>query len=430
MTPLVDLVSEYLGLVRWVDEDLAGPNDARLVRSLCEAAGTDALASEPEALHSGGSEPTADAAVSAALGEAAERYALRLYPSDLPLATADELPGGAALERFTLFHDEQLRAPGFPFRRLDRASRVRWARATSLTTGERVFVPAQLVWLQPTPPAGETPVGFATSSGTACAETATEATLRAALELIERDAFMITWYNRLSLDRLSWADDPDSAAYAEERFEPTGLTYAAVDLSVFLGVPTVLGVVRGPSGEPPLGTGAASAATIGSAWRKALGEAFGVRASASLFASQALARRPDFGVDFENVLTFADHVHLYAFDGAVDRCAFLDSSGRARGLTTVDPLPGSTAAEQLAGLAARLRRGTVDVFVVDITPVDLRELGVCVVRAVSPDLCPLDVVHRFRFLGPARLRTAPVASGLRSRPSSFAELNPDPHPFP
>ena len=430
MTRLLGLVSEHLGLVRWVDEDLAGPHDARLVRTLCEAAASEDSSDGPEPLYAGAAEPTRAASVAATLGEAAERYALRHYPGELPLATADELPGSATPERFTLFHPEQRRAPGFPFRRFDRTSRVRWIEATSVTSGERVFVPAQLVWLQARRPTGETPIGFATSSGTACAETEPEATLRAVLELIERDAFMITWYNRLSLDRLSCADDRDAVAYAAERFDPTGLTYAAVDLSIFLGVPTVLGVVRGPSGEPPLGIGAASAPTLSGAWRKALGEAFSVRTSASLMAASSASTRADFGADFEKVLTFEDHVHLYAFEDMVSRCAFLDSSRHERSVTMVDSLRGRSAAERLAGLAQRLRRASVDVFVVDITPIDLRELGVWVVRAVSPDLCPLDVVHRFRFLGPARLRTAPVECGLRARPCSFAELNPDPHPFP
>jgi ribosomal protein S12 methylthiotransferase accessory factor len=370
------------------------------------------------------------AAVAAALGEAAERYALLQYPTDLPPVTADDLPGSAEPERFQLFHRHQHRIPGFPFRRFDRTSRVRWVRATSIVSGERVFVPAQLVFLQATPPVGETPIGFATSSGTACGDTEGEATLRATLELIERDAFMITWYNRLSLHRLSWAEDEVAAAYATERFDPTGLTYAAVDLSVFLGVPTVLGVVRGPSAEAPIGIGAASAATVSTAWRKALGEAFSVRTSAGLLVSSRSATRPDFGCHFEEVLTFEDHVHLYAFDETLDRCAFLDSSRRVRSMATIDSLPGTTVTEQLAGLAQRIRRASVDVFVVDITPVDLRELGVTVMRAVSPDLCPLDVVHRFRFLGPARLRTAPVAAGLFAHPLCVAELNPDPHPFP
>jgi ribosomal protein S12 methylthiotransferase accessory factor len=430
VTRLLELVSEYLGVVRWVDEDLAGPSDARLVRTLCEVVESKGSHAGREALHAGAAEPTQAAAVAATLGEAAERYALLQYPAELPLATADELPGAAEPERFTPFHRRQLRTPGFPFRRFDRTSRVRWVEATMISSGERVFVPAQLVWLQAEPPPNETPIGFATSSGTASAETRAEATLRATLELIERDAFMITWSNRLSLDRLSWANDPDAAAYAAERFDPTGLTYAAVDLSAFLGVPSVLGVVRGPRGEAPLGIGAASASTARRAWRKALGEAFSVRTSASLFVSSCASARPDFGPDYESVRTFEDHVHLYAFDDTIGRCAFLDSSDRVRSLTTVESLPGVTAVEQLAALAEHLRRRRIDVFVVDITPLDLRELGICVMRAVSPDLCPLDVVHRVRFLGPARLRTAPVESGMRAHPRSFAELNPDPHPFP
>jgi hypothetical protein len=49
---------------------------------------------------------------------------------------------------------------------------------------------------------------------------------------------------------------------------------------------------------------------------------------------------------------------------------------------------------------------------------------------LSPQLCPLDVIHLARFLGPRRLFHAAHELGLRGEPLTLETVNHDPHPFP
>ena len=93
-------------------------------------------------------------------------------------------------------------------------------------------------------------------------------------------------------------------------FVPAGLTYSAVDLSAFHGVPSVLGVVRAPSGFPgALGVGAGTAPTVERAWFKALAEAFAARSAG---AKLALLEPRAYGPQGEGVGTFEDHIRYYA----------------------------------------------------------------------------------------------------------------------
>ena len=92
------------------------------------------------------------------------------------------------------------------------------------------------------------PIGYATSSGAACGETSAVTTERGLCELLERDAFMIVWTARLSMPLLDWKAEPALVALDRRFFAATGLAYAAVDLSAFHEVPSVLGVVRAPPG--------------------------------------------------------------------------------------------------------------------------------------------------------------------------------------
>lgn len=425
MSALAALHSPLVGLITEVDEQLAAPDDARLVHVLATAS-----ADGPEG---GGAGYAAlrEVARNAALGEVVERYAAARVPhEELVLASAAEL-GDAAVDpqRFALFAAEQYARDGFPFAPFNRTTRIRWTAGRSLADGRPVYVPAQLVylpWRQRVP--GEAAFGYSTSSGLACATDEPTATLGALLELVERDAFMIVWNARLSLPRLVERPAGELTSFVERYLDPTLLRHRLVDLSAFLDVPVVLACVRaGARGPGELGVGAAAAADPVTAARKALAEAYAVRSAAGRLSRLGPRRfRPDFG----DVTTFDDHVHVYADPRRAAATRFLDSSRKRRALSDVRPLEGSNDRDRLASLVRRLDAAGLEAYAVDVSPPDIRAAGLNVVRAVVPELCPLDVRHDARFLGARRLRDEPARLGLTPRPLRYDELNPDPHPFP
>jgi ribosomal protein S12 methylthiotransferase accessory factor len=290
-------------------------------------------------------------------------------------------------------------------------------------------VPAQLAYL-PLPRAngGETLIGYATSSGVACAPTPEEAILSGLFELIERDAFMLAWSNRLSLPRLDWSRDPELAALDQRYFAPSGLRYSAVDLSVFFGVPAALGVVHGTPGElGALGVGAGCGATVAVAWRKALAEAFDVRAHVrdALYEDPSLLGRPA-----EEIGSFDDHIFFYGDAERARAAAFLDASTERRATPDVESVAGDDVLTLIEAVVARLAAKGVSAYAVDVTSPDVAEAGLSVMRVVCPQLCALDVVDKARFLGGRRLYHAAFEAGLAPQPLDLADLNPDPHPFP
>ncbi len=432
---LETLQSPYTGIVRSAHELLAAPDDARLVNVGCEiAAGSGLLGASLSHLDggSGGSHVHAEAARAAALGEAAERYSATYLPEpEFVLASAEELGAEAAdPERFALFREDQYAGDGFPFSPFGRSTPVRWVRGVSLTDRRPAYLPVQLVYLSWASLApGETWIGYSTSSGLACGATFAEAVLSGLLELVERDAFMLTWYNRLSLPRLDWRPDRALVELERRHFAPTRLRYEVVDLSVFLGVPTALGVVHGgPADVAALGVGAGSAATIQEAWRKALAEAFSVRAWAR---SLRLAEpKRTFRTDFRDVETFSDHILFYACQENARHAAFLDSSEERRDVREVPALEGASATELIGAIAARLGARGIEAYAVDVTSPDVRQAGLSVAKVLAPELCPLDVAYQARFLGGRRLYAAGWELGLRRAPLAPEDVNPYPHPFP
>jgi ribosomal protein S12 methylthiotransferase accessory factor len=430
MTGLASLVSPYVGLVRSVDERLIGTADARLPTYTAELATDERLLGAPLE-HVGalcGMGPDPSAAVDAVLGEAAERYSLCYLPHErIVEATADELgPAAVAPERFALFSEAQHAQAGFPFVPFTSATRVCWVEGRHVSSGAFAWIPAELVFLADPVRDGEGRIGYATSSGAACAPTEPEAVLGGLLELCERDAFAITWAARLSLPLLDWSAHAGLAAFDRRYFAPSGLDYAAVDLSRFHALPSVLAVVRAPaSAGAALGVGAGTAPTIERAWWKALSEAFGTRAAARSLLDQA----PVFAPDGRNVRTFDDHIAFHAAEERGAISSFLDASNERVDVSTIPPLHGGVA-EQICAVAARIEAAGATAYAIDVTAPDVRSLGLHVVKTVVPGLCMLDVPHPGRFLGGARLRTVPVELGYAARPLAESELNPYPHPFP
>lgn len=413
--------SRYVGIVAHADALLAAPDDSRLTHVV-------ALGPAPaDDLDGGGAGYAADpaAARAAAIGEAIERYAAAEPPAGLPLARACELDGAVDPERFALFAPDQYRRASFPFVPFTRRTRVRWTEGRSLADGARVFLPAQLVYLRWDALAdGEEPIGYSTSSGLACDGSFEEAALAGLLELVERDAFMLAWRARLSLPLLEISSVPELVAWERRYLAASRLRLDVVDLSVVHDVPTALAVVRDAAGS--LAAGAAAAPDPAGAYRKAVAEAYASHGAARRMRSAA----PRFRDDFSDVVSFGDHIRVYAEPANAARADFLTASPARRPIRDVKPLEGQDTTEQLEALVARLVACGIEPYAVDATTPDVAELGLHVVRAVAPELCPLDVRQDACFLGGERLRTAPAALGLRARPLRISELNLDPHPFP
>ncbi len=422
---------------------MVSPDEGRLCYFACEvlcaygATGElESLLDRPleQRLFGSGRHRTRSVARAAALGEGLERYSATFLPlENLFYSDAGSLPGEVIEPtRFAFFHETQLADPEFAYSSFTSETCLRWTRAWELPGWTPTLVPAQLAFgapsifsLEPR----EIPLADITSNGLACAPTREEAILTALLELLERDAFMITWNNRLSLPLLDWTRDNEMCAIEERYFHSSSIEYSVVDLSVFHGIPTMLAVARGGPDDPScLSLGAGAGITVRGAWEKALSEALGGRGFAKRTHPEDLKRA--FAQNFCDIITFNDHIAYYSNPERAGATRFLDGSDERRDVRDVSGLEGATPSALVSVIATRLRERGIGTFVADVTAPDVRDGGLHVYRAISPELCPLDVGHSRRFLGVERLYTAPEELGLAASRPTVEELNHLPHPFP
>ncbi len=136
---------------------------------------------------------TQSAALASAVGEALERYAAAKWPiSDLVLASYADLSQVAFDPRWLcLYRPEQYERVGFPYQPFHANKPIHWILGHWLDSHEAVYLPAFAVFLN-SEWSGEALCQM-TSNGLAAAASVEDANAQAALELYERDSFLLSW---------------------------------------------------------------------------------------------------------------------------------------------------------------------------------------------------------------------------------------------
>jgi oxazoline/thiazoline synthase len=273
---------------------------------------------------------------------------------------------------------------------------VEWTQAWSITYDEPRLLPTAYCFMGYALPEDHR-FCRADSNGCAAGNEPEEAILQGLLELVERDAVALWWYNRLHRPRIDLAGVRSSyVAGAVEAYAAMGRAVWALDLTTDLGIPAIaaLSCSQKDEREVAFGFGAHLDAEI------ALGRALGELTQMTI-ALRAARREADLERWLAEVTT------------ATDTWLAPDEQ------TPLAPVSatGDLAADIRAGVDALARAGH-ETLVVDLTLPDVR---VPVVKVVAPGLR-----HFWPRFGPGRLYDVPVALGWLEQPTPETDLNPFP----
>jgi thiazole/oxazole-forming peptide maturase SagD family component len=345
--------------------------------------------------------------------EGAERYSAQWFGTEATIPrSAAEVGAAAVLPREILLVSEQQyrsrqewnrKFPGnndIPTRCAVEQTQEWILPAPVLSTSKR-WLPAELSFLGY---GANSPGGLsADSSGVAAGSSATDAAVRAFLELVERDAVAIWWYNRL---RRPWVDpallcEPLVAAY-EEWAHGRRRTLRLLDLTHDLGIPVVAALscsaVNG--GELALGFGVAP--SIAAAARHAVGEL------AQFEINVAFIRERHNTQGAAGVAPEATSLLHWVATASVEDFPFLKASSGS----PIIPISARVSLMTCHDLCAR--KG-LEFLALELTRASC---GVPVVRVFVPGLRP-----KWARLAAGRLYDVPVLMGWLPKPLLEAELN-------
>ena len=424
------LVSPITGVVTWLNRATdeadgwlhvhwAGDNHALRSRSLSSLRRS--LRSK-----SAGKGSTQQQSEASALCEAIERYSGAFHGDEIrcrrSLEDFEKAGGSDAIHPndVQLFSDRQLddaeriNARGHPYNfvppRLDPHAEIDWSPVWSLTQGRHRYVPTSILYGMAD--AGGDGSGLkADSNGCAAGNTLEEAILQAFLELAERDAFAIWWYNRLRLPEVDLSSfDDEYLATARAYYGRHEREMWVLDATGDFGIPVFVALSRrtGDGAEEILyGAGAHTDPHIAA-----------LRAVCELnqglhWASGPARRGRGHAVDDPTTRRWlqtgrlADHPWLAPAAGAAPR-------GRPD-----YPVPDTAdAREGLEHCRALVEARGMEFLVLDQTRPDI---GMPVARVVVPGMR-----HFWARFAPGRLFDVPVSMGWRESPLSEDQMNPVP----
>jgi oxazoline/thiazoline synthase len=321
-----------------------------------------------------------------------------IHPNDVLLFSEAQYRRGEAR---TADPDEVAPTPA-PF---DPAAKIEWSPVWSLRDGRFRYVPTSLLYFFHRGPGYQ---HHADSNGCAAGNTLAEAIVQGFLELVERDAYAIWWYNRLQRPEVDLGQFHDP--YIRElkmQLAETGHRLWVLDATSDLGIPTFVTIAHWMQNEQELvefGSGAHFDSRVAA-----------LRAMTELnqFLSIGLM-----GARNQNPLDQASNQKSNAEGPPSFRLEdhpYLAPSGAVRP-DLGSKFGGLDAREQVTACVNLAKRAGLDFLVLDQTRPDIE---VPVVRVIVPGLR-----HFYRRFAPGRLYDVPVKLGWQDRPLSEDELNP------
>lgn len=370
----------------------------------------------------------------ASIGECVERYSALVFnaqqflhwdafdnlneeaipPSDFALASTEELAQFQSLREFSS------------------SKPIGWLKGATWPDNRDVYVPALFVPLRYRARSVDECVSPPhTSTGLAAGIDRSQLLQSGICECVERDAFMITYLNRLHVPELdlSTLPSPRFRRLLSMSGENEGIRIRAWNITSDIEIPTVLVAIIDQTGLGPAFTcGAASHPIASESATKALVEALQTR----LWLSRTIMPKyadQSFDSIYESVNDVDDHAALSTRPQYLSYLSWLLQDRKKESIESLNGLAISTIDDaQSYCLDAVQRVGLIPISV-DVTCPEAKLANYLVCRVLIPGL-QLMWFGKFRGLGGTRVYDVPVKLGYYSKPLAESQLNPHPHPFP
>lgn len=423
------LISPVTGVIKEIGRDRRGPAFFNSFRSgpnlaVGRAANLRGLKSALR-LENGGKGTTALDAEVGAMCEALERHCGSFHGDEERARDSMHALGDQALHPNSslLYHERQYTGrttwnPAHsPFQFVcapfDEHAVMDWSPVWSLTQGRHRLLPTSLLYFGA--PAQRGPLYVrADSNGNAAGSSLEDAVLQGLLEVVERDAVALWWYNRTRVPAVD-LDSFDDAWVNELRevYAGLGRQVWVLDVTSDLRVPTMVALSRrtnDPREVIMFGFGSHVDPKV--ALRRALAE------MNQLMPAMVDAGRggPDERLGCED----DPDATLWFQHATVANQPYLlpNPSVRPRTPTDFRYTPRPDLADDIDGIKRRLDELGMELLVLDQTRPDI---GLPVVKIIVPGMR-----HFWARFAPGRLYDVPVKLGLRSEPTPYEELNPIP----
>jgi ribosomal protein S12 methylthiotransferase accessory factor len=279
------------------------------------------------------------------------------------------------------------------------------------------------------------------SNGCALGNCREEAIFHGMLEVIERDAFLLTWYAQLKAPHLDLdsLEDPGIRLLIQHLEHQSGYRIRALNITADHAVPCLclLGVdEQDRAGKPKAFVAAGSHPHPEQALLKALREFAMFLAFPRRLDAENRKQALQMLADANQVQKMEHHPLVYYLPEAFERLRFLYQPTQRQSFQEAfrdfyaAPPERMDLREDLEALLNYYLKDERDVIVVDQTAPEHQPCGLHCVKVLIPGMLPMTFgQNNRRVTGFERLHQLPFTLGYQDHPLTTAEINPHPHPF-
>jgi len=342
-------------------------------------------------------------AMTSCLAEALERYCMSYIPdSEIIVKKNKEIDPAHMFDDFSLYNDEQYNETALflnPYK-----ERIEWTKIYSIKDNNFMFWPASLIYL---PFDLNKPVAETTSTGMAAGFTIEECIKSGLLELIERDALMINFMQRLNppeidINTIGGLNKKLIRKINEEYSIKIYKLYSDINVPIYLSV-----IYKDEKKQKHYGIGACSSLNSDYAISKSLKECL----FTYFYSLNIMNVRQK---DSNKIKTLYEHFLYYQGDN-FNKLLF-DSRKEKYKKEEI----------KFEDILRDLEKNGIKVFYKELTTDDIKETGIKVVKVIAPSLIDLNKSHIYPRLGAKRFFSVPKKLGLKCND----RLTEFPHPFP
>lgn len=366
-------------------------------------------------------------AVFKCLCETIERYCNHIYKNNFStlIGSYKEIGSKGIDPRSIIsFSEKQLEDDKFEKFRLSENSKFSWTEMTSLINSKEILVPSQLIYLSYPFISSEPTVYPSISTGAAGGSCLSAAIVRGIYEIIERDAFLIFYLNKLKASRIELEAVSDKRIRAAVRLqERYNLEIVSLDITTDINVPTFASIAIDRAG---------------------IGKAVSVGLKSSLDAINALSGSINEALHTRTWIRQEHEKHskeikpsdllvntemetrglLWYPKKRIENLDFWINTSKRKIALKDSKL---SSGQQLQRLNSIFEKLDYDVLFKDITLEPFRNLEYFIVKVIVPQMQPLYLDENYKLLGGKRLYEVPEKLGYANKKEE--ELNSFPHPF-
>ena len=321
-----------------------------------------------------------------------------------------------------LYSDEQYSRQDLGCSRFSVHSEIPWIMGHDISSGKPVLVPADFVFY---PAIRENPLVFDTSNGASAHVDLVQAILNGLFELIERDAFLTTWLNGISMPLLNISKIPYGFAESMNKIDEFGMNVKLVNLTNDTLATTIMAACYNKRADryPALVVGTGTHVEPQKALQKALFEMEFALIEAMENPDKKEVEHPD------RISAMYENSRYYLNPKTPKHWKFMISSHKMTKLNNTKRQNSKDNFTLLMDIVNQLQKMNHRVIWVDITPADIKKIGLTVVKVFVTGFQPLYVGNKLR-LNSERLLSSAKRQGRNTRVLNIAELNLAPHPLP